>query len=64
MFHFGNEAITKLAKRDIGRLSKGIQYRKSYVVTGILVLTSDVPQANYQIFHSKSCAPAKFKVSR
>lgn len=49
MFHLGDKAVTLVTKRDIGRLSQGIQYRKSYVVTGIVVLSSDVPQANDQV---------------
>ena len=51
MFYFSDGAVSVVAKRDIGRLSKGIQYLKSYVVTGIVVLTSDISQANYQILH-------------
>lgn len=46
----GNETVTLILKNNIGRLSKGVQYHKSCVVSGVLVLTPGVSQSTNQIF--------------
>lgn len=49
--HVGNETISFVLERNIGRLSEGVQYSESYIVAGSVVLRSDVSQPYNQVFH-------------
>ena len=44
-------AVALGCKRDIGCLSKGIQYTESNIVAGAGIFAADVPQPNKEIFH-------------
>jgi hypothetical protein len=45
-----NRTVTAGRKNSIGCQSHGIQYLKSYIMTSILILLSDITQANNEIF--------------
>ena len=51
--HLGNKTVSPVLKNSIGRLCKGVQYHKSYVVAGILVFIARITQPHNQILHSK-----------
>lgn len=53
VFHFqrGDGAISLVLKYKIGRLSQGVQYSKSYVVTGLGIFATDIPQPDNQKIH-------------
>src|SRR5664280_1014202 len=48
---FTNCSITPVCKRNIGRHGHGVQYCKSYIMSGVLIPFTYISQANYKIFH-------------
>lgn len=50
-FQRGDGAISLVLKYKIGRLSQGVQYSKSYVVTGLGIFATDIPQPDNQKIH-------------
>ena len=53
VFHLqrGDGTISLVLKYKIGRLSQGVQYSKSYVVTGLGIFATDIPQPDNQKIH-------------
>ena len=55
-----HETITLILKNNIGRLSKSVQYHKTCIVSGILILSTGVTQTTNQKFvHSLSIKPER-----
>jgi len=51
---FSYAAVTVGLKTDIGCLSPSIQYHESHIVSGLLVLDSDISQSDYQVVHTRN----------
>ena len=45
----GNKSVALVFKNNIGRFCESVQYHKSSVVAGLIILVADISQSHYQI---------------